>query len=266
MIPKSFNADNIALVTSELRSNGITNKYLLSGILATIGKETGFNLRPEDSYSGTKVARIRVVFGSRVADLNDSDLIKLTKDDYKFFEKVYGYKTKIGQKLGNTKEGDGYKYRGRGFNGLTGKANYLTQQNITGLKLLETPDLLNVPKNASKVLATFYTDTINKGVTSGRLEKSTGLKITDIDTLEKGVRVGVLTTGGFPKNYKNTPILVEGMNKALEYAPDFLDIVQEKFTQSGEMPKDNKKIINLILLGVSLGVLIFVSKKFISLN
>ena len=266
MIPKSFNADNIALVTSELRSNGITNKYLLSGILATIGKETGFNLRPEDSYSGTKVPRIRVVFGSRVADLSDSDLIKLSKDDYKFFEKVYGYKTKIGQKLGNTKEGEGFAYRGRGFNGLTGKANYKTQQDITGLKLVDNPDLMNIPKNASKVLATFYTDTINKGVASGKLQSSTGLKITDIDTLEKGVRVGVLTTGGFPKNYKDTPILVEGMNKALKYAPDFLDIVQEKFTRSGEMPKDNKKIINLILLGVSLGVLIFVSKKFISLN
>ena len=266
MIPKSFNSDNIALVTSELRSNGITNKYLLSGILATIGKETGFNLRPEDSYRNTSANRIRAVFGSRVSSLTDLQIDTIKKDDYKFFELVYGYKTNIGQRLGNTKEGEGYKYRGRGFNGLTGKANYTNQQNITGLKLIETPDLLNVPKNASKVLATFYTDTINKGVASGKLQSSTGLKITDIDTLEKGVRVGVLTTGGFPKNYKNTPILVEGMNKALEYAPDFLDIVQEKFTRSGEMPKDNKKIINLILLGVSLGVLIFVSKKFISLN
>lgn len=266
MIPKSFNTDNIALVTSELRSNGLTNKYLLSGILATIGKETGFNLRPEDSYKNTSANRIRVVFGSRVSSLTDLQIDTIKKDDYKFFELVYGYKTNIGKILGNTKEGEGYKYRGRGFNGLTGKANYLTQQNITGLKLVETPDLLNVPKNASKVLATFYTDTINKGVASGKLQSSTGLKITDIDTLEKGVRVGVLTTGGFPKNYKNTPILVEGMNKALEYAPDFLDIVQEKFNRSGELPVDNKNIVNLILLGISLGVLVFISKKFISLN
>jgi len=261
-LDKKYNKKNIDLVISELNKGGITNLFLISGILATIEKETGFRLRNEDSYNGTGVKRLRFVFSDRVVNLNDTDLLKLTKDDYKFFEHVYGKNTKIGRKLGNLNEGDGYKYRGRGFNGLTGKGNYAEQQRITGLDLLNNPDLLNDPKNASKVLTTFYLDTIKKNEKNGKLKISTGIESSQIDTLKKGVKVAVLTTAGFPKNYEKVPLLVEGMEKAQMYAPDFLAYV----SGTGTIIPEKKNIINYILLGVGIGILVLVSKRFISLK
>ena len=58
---------------------------------------------------------------------------------------VYGKDTKIGQSMGNTEEGDGYKYRGRGYIQITGKNNYKKIGNELNLDLVNKPDLLNDP-------------------------------------------------------------------------------------------------------------------------
>ena len=53
-------------------------------------------------------------------------------------ERIYG-----GRKdLGNTQPGDGYKYRGRGFIQLTGRANYARFQQRTGIPVVDNPDLV----------------------------------------------------------------------------------------------------------------------------
>ena len=48
--------------------------------------------------------------------------------------------------LGNVNPGDGYKYIGRGLLQLTGRANYQKLKNITGLDLVNNPELLLEPK------------------------------------------------------------------------------------------------------------------------
>jgi hypothetical protein len=57
-----------------------------------------------------------------------------------YFSK-YDPGTKIGRDLGNTKPGDGYKYRGRGFVQLTGRANYAKAGAKVGFDLINEPDL-----------------------------------------------------------------------------------------------------------------------------
>lgn len=70
----------------------------------------------------------------------------------KYFDK---YDTgKLASQLGNTpaKDGDGYKYRGRGLIQITGKRNYLAYQNsgfCTG-DIINKPELLEKPLGAVK--------------------------------------------------------------------------------------------------------------------
>lgn len=57
-------------------------------------------------------------------------------------EKTYG------GRLGNLSAGDGWKYRGRGIPQVTGKDNYAGLAKLTGLPLLEHPELLADPDTA----------------------------------------------------------------------------------------------------------------------
>lgn len=68
---------------------------------------------------------------------------------------MYGYKTQKGKQLGNDKEGDGWKYRGRGYIGITGKTNYAmaSKDLFKDDRLVTNPDLVNDPKIAPAVTA-----------------------------------------------------------------------------------------------------------------
>jgi putative chitinase len=71
-----------------------------------------------------------------------------------YFEKRYGYKTKKGKVLGNTKKGDGFLFRGRGYVQLTGRGKYGTLGNALGYgdSLLVNPDLALNPTLAYRVM------------------------------------------------------------------------------------------------------------------
>lgn len=59
---------------------------------------------------------------------------------------------KLGKMLGNTKKGDGYRYKGRGFLHLTGRANYqaYTDSRYCKGNVVESPQLLEQPLGAVK--------------------------------------------------------------------------------------------------------------------
>jgi predicted chitinase len=58
--------------------------------------------------------------------------------------------------LGNTQQGDGRKFKGRGFIQLTGRSNYAAAGKALGLDLVNNPELAAEPKIAAKI-ATWYT-------------------------------------------------------------------------------------------------------------
>jgi len=55
-------------------------------------------------------------------------------------------------KMGNTKKGDGYKYRGRGFVQLTWKSNYKKAGDFLGIDLVNNPELALDYENAMKIM------------------------------------------------------------------------------------------------------------------
>lgn len=74
--------------------------------------------------------------------------------------------------LGNTEPGDGAKYIGRGFIGLTGKANYKYYGQQLGIEqeLLKNPDIANQPDVAARILASYlkrYSDPTRSALLAG---------------------------------------------------------------------------------------------------
>lgn len=144
---------NINFLIDEMNKEGITDPYAQIGILSVIKKESGFKPKSEVSYHKTSNERIRKLFGKRVANYSDSELDELKKDVKKFFNVIYA------KTVGNQGGNDGYNYRGRGFNQLTGIKNYEKYSNMIGMgnQLVQDPDLVNDPKIAAKIALKFFT-------------------------------------------------------------------------------------------------------------
>lgn len=66
--------------------------------------------------------------------------------------------------LGNTKAGDGAKYKGRGYIQLTGKYNYKRAGEALGLDLVENPELVEKPEIAAKVAVWFWQNRVQPRV------------------------------------------------------------------------------------------------------
>lgn len=155
-----------ALIAKELKAVGITNPYAIAGILAVVSKESNFLRLRELGYAGTSNSRIRAIFGSRVAKYNEAQLTALKADPAAFFEVVYGKDS--GVRLGNNLKGDGAKYLGRGYNQLTGKANYAAIAKQIGVDIVAKPELMETPAVAAKAIAAYYLNGINSLVKSGK--------------------------------------------------------------------------------------------------
>ena len=71
-----------------------------------------------------------------------------------YFHK-YEADTLIGHRLGNTEDGDGFRFRGRGYVQITGRANYDNLGRLIGLidGLLKNPDQALDPQVAYKIMS-----------------------------------------------------------------------------------------------------------------
>ena len=145
--------ENISLLISSMTAKGITDPLTQIGILSVISKECNFKPKSEVGYNTTSNSRIKGIFGSRVSSLSDSELDALKSKPEDFFNLVYA--NIIGN--GSASSGDGWTYRGRGFNQLTGRSNYKKYGNIIGKDLVGNPDLVNDPKVAADIAIAFAT-------------------------------------------------------------------------------------------------------------
>jgi predicted chitinase len=114
---------NVPYLQAAIREFKISDKKVVAAILATIAVEDpSFDTYEEPVASGRK------------------------------------YESKLN--LGNTQQGDGIRFRGRGYLGITGRANY-TQMSLRlglGTRLLNSPEDAKSPEVACRILVAWFAD------------------------------------------------------------------------------------------------------------
>jgi predicted chitinase len=150
----NFNSEqlkNINYLIDEMNKIGLKDPLAQIGVLSVINKESNFIPVNENSYATTSNDRLRKLFGKRLSKYSDEELSQLKKNDREFFNVIYA------KTVGNQGGDDGYKYRGRGFNQLTGIKNYEKYGQLIGMgnKLVEDPELVNDTEIAAKIAIAF---------------------------------------------------------------------------------------------------------------
>lgn len=252
---------NAEIIIKRLNAKGITNPNSQAGILSIVSKESEFIPRDETTYRNTSNARIRQIFGSRVAQLSDPELSALKANDIAFYDQVYGMKwPQLG--LGNDKPGDGYKYRGRGFNGITGKYSYAKYGKAIGVDLVNKPDLANDVAIATDILVEYYKDQFKNP--KNKLENYNSTGINDFKNVQDSTAAFYHATAGWGKSMRAINADVTGgRGKAIERAPGFLDYVKQFTGQTIDLAK-KKPVETLVVSALLTIVTYFVIKSIVS--
>lgn len=224
----------VGAAIAAMEKHGITNTVMQAAILATISKESGFKPKSEISYSTTNNARIRSIFGKRIASLSEEQLTKLKADPTSFFDYIYN------NRYGNIAKGDGYRYRGRGLNQITFKGNYKAVGDIIGIDLVNNPDKLNDPIIAAAAAAAYFIMFFKTGKTSGKLKTNLGVNdVSEITDPKLAVKAVIMANAGWGTNF-NTPIVQEGYKKALAAYQEFANSLSHSIASAGKKINENK--------------------------
>ncbi len=160
----------IEAIKAECRKQGLTLPTQIAYVLATVEWETGKTFRPIHE-----------------------------RGPVSYFDRYEGRRD-----LGNTQPGDGYRFRGRGYVQITGRANYEKYARITGKNLVENPDLALEPETALFILVHGFrtgaftgrklTDYINEEGTDFRNARRC------INALDRAGEIAALADGWMKKN------------------------------------------------------------------
>ena len=133
-------------------SNGIVTPLRMSHFMAQAMTETGgFKvLRESMSYSVQQMLKIFGV-GNHSAKITAAEAPGLAHNEQALAERVYGLgNPKKTKELGNTQDGDGFRYRGNGVLQTTGRGAHRRMGQVFGLDFENDPDLVTAPEHALK--------------------------------------------------------------------------------------------------------------------
>jgi len=221
---RKFIKNNVDIVIAECKRKGITNKYLISGILATISKESGFV--PQNENLNYSVDGLLKIFPSKFGP-GKQDPNLYAKKPEKIANYVYG------GRLGNTEPGDGYKYRGRGFNQITFKDLYKKYgASIPGL--LENPDLLNQVQQAATATILFYVESFKNSI----IKKRYGKSAYDSSDWNEALLIVINCTAGLGKGKDNQSVIYnyDKAKKCHQFLIDYLEQTPQGTPVSNENP------------------------------
>jgi putative chitinase len=121
----------------------INTPLRIAHFMAQIDHESGLKPISENlNYSST--LRLKQIFGKYFKGFSNYELSFYVNKAEVVANIVYS--DRMGN--GNSKSGDGWKYRGRGFLQITGKDNYIVLSKDTRIDFVNNPDLLLEEANA----------------------------------------------------------------------------------------------------------------------
>lgn len=140
-------------------SNIIPNLEERKAFLSQIYVESRGKHEEENlNYSADRVSKLFKPYR-----LQGHEASKLVKDKKLLANTLYG--GEFGAKnLGNTEEGDGWKYRGRGLVQLTGRSNYKLYGDMIGVDLVSSPDKAMEPSVSSRIALAFWNKRVRSNV------------------------------------------------------------------------------------------------------
>jgi putative chitinase len=132
---------------------GITTPLRIAHFLAQMMHETGGGTVLYESLYYTTSDRLLAIFGvgNHSAAIRPEEVDGLLRNERALAERVYGLgNPSKAQELGNTRPGDGYRYRGSGMLQTTGGANFQRMGAKAGVDFYNHPGLIVSPEHALK--------------------------------------------------------------------------------------------------------------------
>lgn len=148
------------MVRDDTFSAGTTKE--LPDFLGNVLHECLMLTRLEESLYYTRPERLMEVWRKRFPTY--ASAVPYVKNPRKLANFVYG------SRLGNTPgTDDGWNYRGSGLIMATGKDNFQLIQDMTGIPVVEQPDLLRIPNSALEVAIAWWERRVPDAVMGDRV-------------------------------------------------------------------------------------------------
>jgi putative chitinase len=168
MIPSNKDADRWHKALVEiLPKYDIDTEQRIAGFIAQCGHESGdFRIMEENLNYSEKA--LNAVFG-RYFGPGKRNAAEYARNPEKIANYVYmdEFRSKAGQ-MGNTKPGDGFRFRGRGLKQLTGRNNYTAFGKSIGMTAEEAAEYVATEKGAVESACWFWnTNKLNKFADAG---------------------------------------------------------------------------------------------------
>ena len=159
-------AANIGVLVKSMQENGMTDPKEQAMFLAQLDHESGGFKRLSENLR-YQPQNLLKTFPKYFRTLNDAQEVAAAGPEA-IAERVYG------GRMGNSKPGDGFKYRGRGFIQLTGYDNYAAASKALGIDLVNNPDQASQPEIAAKIAHWYWQQRgISTAARNGDIEKVT---------------------------------------------------------------------------------------------
>lgn len=164
MIPTNKNVDDWYKALMEVMPKyGITTKRRVAHFVSQCAHESGdFRIMEENLNYSEKA--LNAVFGRYFGAPPKRNAAEYARNPEKIANYVYmdEFRSKGGQ-MGNTKPGDGFRFRGRGLKQLTGRNNYTAFGKSVGMTAEEAAEYVATPKGAIESACWFWdTNNLNR--------------------------------------------------------------------------------------------------------